>query len=361
VTEEPDLKKIQAKSSEIDPQSLGAAVNDVPLDPRGVPTGPPVLIPGAEGVAGDARRTVGSFFTFSSPAIPALLPVAWTAGGAKGGALRKGSGVAVTSTFAVDLGYGTRVFGVTATGAVVPTDRLRPALGTTWHGIDLEKTGLPVAFVHKLDVTPWMLRRGEAVAQEEEIERRAAIALTGKFRTIEGVRYEEAREGHWLRAQDLVMVIRRHKFPEFAKGTQKWLDISLANQTLTAYEGTKPIYATLISSGRDQLRDAEGSATTVRGTFRIRGKHVSRAIDPREVHSEFDVTDAPWVMEFEPGYALTGTYWGDGLGEAQGFHNVTLSPIDARRIWTWADPPVPEGWHGVFDTTGEGTIVYVRP
>jgi hypothetical protein len=73
------------------------------------------------------------------------------------------------------------------------------------------------------------------------------------------------------------------------------------------------------------------------------------------------VADAPWVLEFEPGYAITGTYWGDGLGEAQGFHNVALSPVDARRIWTWADPPIPDGWHGVFDTAGEGTVVYVRP
>jgi hypothetical protein len=156
------------------------------------------------------------------------------------------------------------------------------------------------------------------------------------------------------------VVIKRHKFPDFARGQQKWLDVSIANQTLTAYEGTKPVYATLVSTGRDQLKDPATSASTARGTFKVLEKHVTRALDPREVQGAFDVADAPWVMEFEPGHALTGMYWGDGVGEAQTFHAVAMTPIDARRVWGWADPQLPEGWHSV--TGGDdSTIVFVRP
>src|SRR5262249_17823133 len=158
---------------------------------------------------------------------------------------------------------------------------------------------------------------------------------------------EETRDGNWLRTADIVVVVKRSKYPDFASGRQKWLDISLANQTLTAYEGRKPIYATLVSSGRDQIGDPQTSASTVRAAFRVRSKHVTRAIDSREVYQSFDVADAPWVMEFESGYAITGNYWGDSAGEAQSFHNVALTPVDARRIWTWADPQLPEGWHSV--------------
>src|SRR6185436_13184733 len=100
-----------------------------------------------------------------------------------------------------------------------------------------------------------------------------------------------------------------------------------------------------ISSGRDQIGDPEISASTVRGAFRVRSKHVIRAIDNREVGQSFDVADAPWVLEFELGYAITGSYWSDSAGEAQGYHNVALSSVDAHRIWTWADPQLPEGWH----------------
>jgi hypothetical protein len=363
VSAEPDLTKHLARF-EADSDVLGAAANDVPLDPRGVPTGPPVILPGAAGVDTGAKRTAASYFTFADgDCIPPLLsPAALTGDAASGaGSLRKGSGVAVTSTFTADGGPSIRRFALTPDGRVVPADRLRPSLGSTWHGIDLEKIGLPVGFVHKHGVVTYALRKGKAVKQDEELERRAAIPLSGKFRTVDGVRYEQAREGYWLRSQDLITVVRRSKFPDFAKGGQKWLDVSLANQTLTAFEGMKPVYATLISSGRDQLKDPQSSASTVRGVFRVRSKHITRALDNREVQGDFDLADAPWVIEFDPGYAINGMYWADGVGEAHGFHNVSLTPIDARRIFMWSDPEVPEGWHGVFDGGDSATIVNVRP
>jgi len=50
---------------------------------------------------------------------------------------------------------------------------------------------------------------------------------------------------------------------------------------------------------------------------------------------------------------------GDGVGEAQSFHNVFLTPVDAHRLWGWADPQLPEGWAGV--SGGEdATIINVR-
>ncbi len=353
---EPDLAKVLRKGPDQDP--LGTGPNDVPLDDRFVPTGPPVLLAGGEGIV-EGRRTSSSFFDFSSQA---RAPEA--AGEVKSGALRKGSGVAFAGSFLADGGASgeKRRFAVTADGRVVPTDRLKPALGSAWHGLDLEKLGLPIAFIHKLGVHGYSLARGKAIKHEDELERRAAVPLTGKFRTVEGVRYEESRDGDWLRAQDLVVIVKRHKLPDFAKGTQKWLDVSIANQTLTAYEGSKAVYATLISSGRDQMKDPATSAATARGIFKVKSKYITRTLDPREVQNGFDVADAPWVMEFEPGYALHGMYWGDGVGEASTFHDVAMTPIDAHRIWAWSDPPLPEGWSAVHDGAGsEGTFVNVRP
>ncbi|UQA56144.1 L,D-transpeptidase [Polyangium aurulentum] len=361
LAEEQDLTRWLSRRSGSETEVLGPAANDVPIDPRGVPAGPPVLMPGVDGADEKGKRTVGSFFSFPSDAVPPLAPLAPPTSELRGALLRKGSGVALAGAFSASMGGEPRRFGVTPAGHVVPIDRLKPALGSTWHGIDVEKIGLPVAFVHKSGVHTFSLRRGEAEATDDELERRTAVPLSGKFRTVNGVRYEQAREGHWLRAQDLVVVVRRTKFPELAKGTQKWIDVSLANQTLTAYEGQKPVYVTLVSSGRDVLKDPTQSASTVRGTFKVRQKSVTRALDSREVHDDFDVADAPWVMEFEPGYALAGTYWGDGIGEAQTFHAVAMTPVDARRIWQWADPALPEGWHAVTDAMGEGTPVVIRP
>jgi hypothetical protein len=352
---EPDLKKIMGRAKDED--ALGAAANDVPLDARGVPTGPPVLLPGGDGIL-DGKRTSASFFAFPQEALaPWFVPAPE---GPKVGGLRKGSGVALVGSLEIESITGLRRFGVTADGKLVPTDRLKPALGSTWHGLDLDKTGLPVAFVQKLGVHTFSFQKGKAVKHEDEVERKAAVPLTGKFRTVEGVRYEETREGAWMRAQDLVVIVKRHKFPEFAKGSQKWLDVSIANQTLTAYEGTKPIYATRISTGRDQLKDPATSASTPRGSFKVIGRHVTRPLDPREVSGSFDVTDAPWVLELEQGFALNGMYWSDGVGEAQTFHNIALAPIDAHRLWTWAGSEMPEGWSSVYGEA-DAPIVFVRP
>lgn len=362
-TAEPDLTKYLSRL-DLEKEVYGPSANDVPLDPRGTPTGPPLLSPTSDGVDPSHRRTGASFFGFPAehraPVFPAFVREASGPSGDTAPRLRRGGGVAITTTGSIEVGGRVRRFGLTPDGAIVPVDRLKPALGSTWHGIDLEKTGLPVAFVHKSGVHTWALKKGDANKNDDELERRAPVPLTGKFRTIEGVRFEEAEEGYWLRAQDLTVVVRRHKFPDFAKGTQKWLDVSLANQTITAYEGKKPVYATLISSGRDVLGDPQQAAATPRGTFRVTAKHVTAAVDPREVQQAFDVPDAPWVLALDGELAITGTYWSE-VGEATGFHNVTLSPIDARRLWTWADPQLPEGWHAAYDRGDSGTIVHVRP
>jgi hypothetical protein len=361
---EPDLVKVLKREPEKDP--LGATANDVPLDARGAPSGPPVLLAGGDGIV-EGKRTTASYFLFPAESPTPMLP---PQAEIKQGALRKGSGVAIAGSFITATAgaggsaeAGQRRFGVTIDGRVVPIDRLKPSLGTVWHGVELDKVSLPVAFIHKLGVHTYSLQKGKAVKHDDDLERRAVVPLSNKFRTVDGVRFEETRDGDWLRTQDIVTIVKRHKFPDFAKGTQKWLDVSIANQTLTAYEGTKPVFATLISTGRDQLKDPATSASTARGTFHVLSKHVTRARDPREVQGSFDVNDAPWVMEFEPGFALTGMYWGgDVVGEAQGFHDIGMTPLDARRIWGWADPQLPEGWHAVYEGMGgESTIVSVRP
>lgn len=371
---EPDLERHLDRVRRSDAE-LGASANDVPLDARGVAVGPPVLLPSGDGVGEDGRRTEASYFVFpSADALAPLAPLAALGVELRGKdaasadlrsalktvALRKGSSVAISRVVTAGEPDGRRL-GMAPDGRLIPIDRLQPALGSTWHGIDLEEVGLPVGFVHRYDSYAWSLGRSKATRTDEELERHTAVPLTGKFRTIDGTRFEEARAGFWVRAQDLIVVVRRTRLPDFAKGSQRWLDVSLANQTLTAYEGQKPVYATLISSGRDRLRDPATSASTVQGTFRVRSKHVTRTIDPREVADGFDVLEAPWVMEFEPGYAITGISWGGSVGEARGFHNIALTPIDARRIFLWAEPQLPEGWHGVYSDDEGGTLVHVRP
>jgi hypothetical protein len=321
-----------------------------------------VLLPTGEGI--DAgKRSAASFFTFGKDAVAPLLPLAG-AGPTKAGAIHKGSGLALAGAFMAEGPGSMRHFGVTPDGLVVPLDRMKPLLGTTWHGLDLEGVGLPVAFIHKQGVHTFTLRKGKAAKNEDELERRAVVPMSGKFRTVEGVKYQETRQGEWLRAQDLVVVVKRTKLPDFARGKQKWIDVSIANQTLTAYEGNKPIYATLVSTGRDQLKDPAASASTPRGAFKVRAKMLRRTLDAREAGGGADMIDAPWALELESDNALVAGYWTDGFGEASTYHDIALAPIDAHRIWTWASPDLPDGWTAAAPTgklDEDTTFVNVRP
>ncbi len=349
---------------------LGAGANDVPLDPSHVPKSVAMLQPGADGVGPDGYRTTESYFVFPGPQAP---PAGLTVGASlmsgpdatKTRVLKRNSGVAVTGSFMLGDGKAARRFAILPDGRFLPTDRLSSALGTTWHGLSVPKIGLPVAFAIRRTIRGYTLSKGKAARQDTEFEPSQPIALTGRFRTVHSVRYYFTRDDSeaWVRHKDIIIIPKRHKFPAFAAPNQKWLDISLANQTLVAWVGKRPLYATLISSGEDRLGDPKaGSPSTLQGVFRLRSKHISRNIDDREVKQAYSILEAPWVLEFAPGFAITGSFWSSRFGEATNYHNITMAPIDAHWLWHWSAPDVPAGWHSaqMDPKQANNTIVYIH-
>lgn len=348
------------------PKRLGAGANDVPLDDEGFPSGPPVVRPNTAGVNANGYRMRDAFFSFTEASTPRVATGASLLGSAATArrvtVVNRGSGIAVANSFDTDEGERARRFGILPDGRFIPLDRLEPAQGTTWHGADVRKISLPMAFTLRPGVRPWELQKGRATTLDDEFDARTAIPLSGRFRTLRGQRYYFAREGHWIRARDIYLLPKRHKYPEWATGEQKWLDISLANQTLVAWQGRTPVYATLLSSGQDRLGDAKTGPATPRGVFKIKAKHITAVIDRREVGQRHTVLEAPWAMDLDgESIAITGAYWIRNFGDGQGFHNIALSPIDARWLYHWSGLRVPDGWHSVTrGNTDETTIVYIH-
>jgi len=63
---------------------------------------------------------------------------------------------------------------------------------------------------------------------------------------------EDGAVAAWMRRSDLVRPTLSPP-PDEIGGTateERWIDIELATQTLIAYRGTRPVYATLVSTGR---------------------------------------------------------------------------------------------------------------
>lgn len=253
-----------------------------------------------------------------------------------------------------------RVFGLTTELEVIGLERLKMVVPSEFHGIELgEGQSLPVAFVMARHAQRYATNeRGDVVASGA-FRYREALELTGETRPGGMV---GAKGGVWAAEAALRVIRPRTSFPSVATGDRKWIDISINDQTLVAYSGKRPVYATLVSTGRGGLGDPETEHATVRGTFMIYQKEVTATMDGDEdsAADSYALRDVPFVQYFHKGFALHGTYWHDEFGRIRSHGCVNLSPIDAAWLFEWTDPVVPPDWHGVINKE-RGTVVYVRP
>ncbi|HVJ14988.1 MAG TPA: L,D-transpeptidase [Polyangiaceae bacterium] len=252
-----------------------------------------------------------------------------------------------------------RRYGVATDLSVVPTDRLRPIQGSDFHGVEIGKDIVfPFAFVRREDAKFYRYE-GQKLNEAGAAAYRRAIKLTGKQQFFRGRLHFETADGRWLSDRDGSRLDPAKKMPGWGKAGERWLDINITKQTLVAYEGEKAVFATLVSSGEAGLEDHEQSTATKRGIFRIHTKHVSATMASDEVGEEFELRDVPYVQYFEEGYALHGAYWHDRFGTPKSHGCINLAPEDARRLFFFTQPAVPEGWHGVLKPL-TGTVVFVH-
>ncbi len=256
-----------------------------------------------------------------------------------------------------------RLFGLTTDLMLVPLDRTRFIAASKLQGVHLEPgQGLPVAFVRSRAARRYRVDEVTGAVQDAgAVEYREGFALTGRKVRAAGKTFLETREGVFLQESPDVLVIPAMKTtPGWATAGRKWIDVSILRQALVAYEGTQPVFATLVSTGADGLGDPKETHSTVRGVFVIHTKHVTATMDGDEVGDEFDLRDVPYVQYFTEGYAIHGAYWHDDFGNPHSHGCVNVSPRDAAWLFAWTDPQVPEGWHARLQLHG-GTIVYTHP
>jgi hypothetical protein len=344
---------------------LDVGANDVPLDPQGLAASDipdhavPLDVSHRFGGDGDdavpwwlsGGRQIPNVSSFKAPTYAVMA-----------NRIKRHAGVALVGSFVAGPEAQSRRFAVTTDVRLIPADKLKADSGSPFHGADLHGVGLPVAFVYADDAKQWDAS-GAGLTEGESLPRREMLPLTGRVRMWQKTRFVETRSGHWVKSEEVRTAPKQTDLPWYAKGTTKWVDVSILSQTLVLWVGSTPVYATLVSTGKDGLGDPKTTHSTPTGLFRIYQKHVTTTMDSDMADHEFELRDVPWVMYFSSGYALHGAYWHDDFGKARSHGCVNLSPIDARFVFFWADPPVPDHWHAAYTggTFGNGTMVNIHP
>lgn len=246
----------------------------------------------------------------------------------------------------------------------VPRDRVELLDPVTFQGLPLgEQARLPLAFFRGKK-RPGFIRQadGSFQATEPRFDRLSHTFLTGEMEEWEKTRYYKVRgEELWVSHREAVVLTGTGKTPWGAPigeedttglapaGRATWIEVSILGGWLLAYEGTRPVYATLISAGRGGTphkgRDPLETASTPTGRFSITGKFKTATMESSStpiIHS-----DVPWTLNFSGPHALHTAYWHNDWGELKSAGCVNLSPLDGQWIFHFSEPEVPEGWHGV--------------
>jgi hypothetical protein len=110
---------------------------------------------------------------------------------------------------------------------------------------------------------------------------------------------------------------------------EKWIDVNLTTQMVTAYEGQQPVFRARASTGIWKY-------PTVTGSFNIYVKYEQARMVGGSGEDAYDLADVPYVMYFHGGYGLHGTYWHNNFGTPMSHGCVNLSIPDAQWLFNWA-------------------------
>jgi hypothetical protein len=268
--------------------------------------------------------------------------------------LQPGFAVSVIETRAGPSG---EPFGVTSKGLWLPVRDLRRIHPLVFRGYDVASGALDRGWVivdvpslydspggHRLG--PSSLRRFDTV--------RVLEASTAKGRP-----WVRVAEG-WLDGADARVPAAASPPPEVRQG-EHWLDVDLGRQIVTAYEGERAVFATLASTGVGKGEDL--TATPV-GVHRVWVKLQTTDmtnLEEADASRYYAIEEVPWVLFFKKGYGFHGAFWHQGFGTVRSHGCVNLTPLDAKRLFDWASPHLPDGWTAVLPTDYDpGTLVRVR-
>lgn len=204
---------------------------------------------------------------------------------------------------------------------------------------DLEPSRFPKSKAVLLDGTHYQLPLAflRHVAPSATVA--SVVALSGLGRVVDGERRWAKTAGGDVRESEAIVVRKRQEFPSFVGQNTRFAELDLSSGSLVLYEGKTPTFASIA------LRLPARKPVT--GVSYVRSKQITARSVGREVR------DRAWVLELDNGLVLQAatapvTHDAVNAGEAADAGDaVEFHPDDAKRLFHWLSPELPEHWHGV--------------
>jgi lipoprotein-anchoring transpeptidase ErfK/SrfK len=323
---------------------------------------------------------------------PPLLPGLASNKAARGGYAMPSTRLAFVSAFESE----GRPFYLTTEHLVVPADRIRAATLSDFHGVELAPAGqagehLPMAWVRfpsdKMPARVYKLEGGVLTMTDVVLAYQAHVAIAETDVTVKGAKYHEltarpaslasdaggASVTYVVKSTEVTRLDAAKALPEKVGADEVWIDVSIYKQTLVAYRGLVPTFATLISSG-----SGGKTHSTPFGAFRVYQKHISSRMSAEEkpekpatedgavaeeAEHAYRYDEVPYVQYVVGGIALHAAFWHEGFGLPRSHGCINLAPRDAQTVFQKTLPALPAGWHGIAPGRAGmplGTMVVIR-
>jgi lipoprotein-anchoring transpeptidase ErfK/SrfK len=120
------------------------------------------------------------------------------------------------------------------------------------------------------------------------------------------------------------------KVVELEASQERWIFIDLKTQRLIALEGATPVYAIVVSSGKN-------SSPTRPGIFKIQSKVPAQRLRG----AGYDIPNVPYIMFYQGNYAIHGAYWNHQFGKPVSHGCVNVAVNHARWLFAWASVGTP--------------------
>jgi hypothetical protein len=137
--------------------------------------------------------------------------------------------------------------------------------------------------------------------------------------------------GEWIEDRIIGRVVPTAVAPKGVTNG-RWIDINLEEQSLTVYDNSKMVFATLVSTGTKPFY-------TQPGLFKIYEKKDKETMSgdfSGDKSGYYYLEDVPWTMYFDKLRALHGAYWHARFGYDASHGCVNLSMGDSHWLYDWA-------------------------